>query len=226
MGHSVGRLRFGYALRAMIGMVMVLMVATGSSHASVLTPVDYDTLGSSGSLAGERVGSFAYGALSYGSLDSKVYFDEGTDTYTYVLAVIPTAKGLEFNTGFPVHGFDPAFHMAGYSYGDVSAAGAPFPEQAFHIEWEDDYTIDWNTSLGLWWQGGERISFFFQSALGPEEGDYNMAVVGGVGEAGGLAPTPVPIPSAGLLLLSGAPCLLGFLRKPGGVSTRPGDDVH
>ena len=207
------------ALLLFCAMIWALPVAP----AGALTVVDLATIDKGGSYAGPSIPvdfltTPVTGSLDIGDLTGQVWKNSssGTDIYTYVYTVDPrsTATGTgtgtpditEFNTAFAVLGFN---GTAGYSWDDAEAAGAADGSQAFLLTQDSNGTLDWNVRrsvrlAGFWSSAGQivPISFFFQSTLPPDGGEFGI-FAGYVAGADNFAPAAVPEPSSLLLLGSG-----------------------
>ncbi len=204
--------------RLMMLIVLPAMLVFSSSprvEAYEVTSVDYDDMiGVTGyKVEGSLTTEFFTSEGVSGDMTGEVYFDPAIGIYTYVLVVDPEpGNNIEFNTGFPVIGFN---GTAGYSFIQARNAGAPSGEEdlVFSIESESDLTLDWNIPLMPYrmqgfWQNGAPITFFFQSTEEPGLGLYNL--LSPASEAYNYA--PVPLPGAGMLMGSGL-FFLAALRR-------------
>jgi len=194
----------------------IVSMGANTASAATLTSTDFDTLDIGNLYAAEVTSSWTDvgSGADNGNLTAAVYLKDGIFTYALNLDPEFGSRISEFNTGFEVAGFT---GTAGFSFSDVTAAGAPAASDAFSIDYEDDTTLDWNTNLDYlygnnFWRNGESITFFFQSSLAPDsEGTYNF--LSPVSQTSNYAPTAVPVPGAIYLLGYGMMGIGALQRK-------------
>jgi hypothetical protein len=203
-----------------LGLIAVALVAGPPvAGAAIITNTNFDTIsGSIGSLYGSSItttfatpdltGQGGPASISTGQLTSSVY--QNGSVFTYVLDVAPSITGTRLSTGF----LPSLTGLAGFSFSDAVAAGAPAPgNTAFGIV-INTVNLSWTSmaaalNAGLWNAANtnETVTLFYQSTLAPGIGTYNLAglnLVGGgtlVSAAEGFAPVAAVAEPASLLLL-------------------------